>query len=352
MTHEHSLRSIPDDELLRRLAQLLSDSRRVEAQLVAYIGAVDERRLYLREASPSMFSYCTQVLHLSEAEAYLRINVARASREHPLLLTMLQDGRLHLSGIIKLAPHLTRENRAVLLERASYRSKCQIEELLAELFPRPDAPALMRKLPERQVRMPALAPSPDGMAAHKPQLCPDRVEGSRAVAPPLPATVLPLAPGRYKVQFTASAELHDKLERLGALLRSRIPDGDLAAIIEEAVSEKLERLEARRFGKTKAPKTQLWQSDPSRGSRHIAAAVRRVVSERDGRRCRYQNQQGRRCPARSGLEFHHQYPFAFGGERGPKNIVLLCRGHNQLLADHDYGARSVARSPSTPTLPP
>jgi hypothetical protein len=66
-----------------------------------------------------MFSYCTEVFHLSEAEAYLRINVARVSREHPLLLTMLQDGRLHLSGIIKLAPHLTRENQEVLLERAS-----------------------------------------------------------------------------------------------------------------------------------------------------------------------------------------------------------------------------------------
>jgi hypothetical protein len=226
----------------------------------------------------------------------------------------------------------------------------------------------MRKLPERQVKLPALPPSPDGMAAQKAQLCPDRVEPSRAAAPPLPATVLPLAPGRYKVQFTASTQLHDKLERLRELLRSKIPDGDVAAIIEEAVSEKLERLEARRFGQTKAPRTQLSQSDTSPGSRHIPAAVKRVVSERDGQRCRYQNQQGRRCPARSGLEFHHQYPFAFGGERGPDNIVLLCRPHHQLLAEHDYGATRVARqrypdrrssdppsrrrSPSIPTSPP
>ena len=54
-----------------------------------------------------MFAYCTEVLHLSEAEAYLRIAAARASREHPLLLTMLADGRLHLSGIAqaRAAPH-------------------------------------------------------------------------------------------------------------------------------------------------------------------------------------------------------------------------------------------------------
>ena len=58
-----------------------------------------------------MFAYCTEVLHLSEAEAYLRIAAARASREHPVLLTMLADGRLHLTAIAKLAPHLTPENR-------------------------------------------------------------------------------------------------------------------------------------------------------------------------------------------------------------------------------------------------
>ena len=39
-----------------------------------------------------MFVYCTERLHLSEAEAYLRIRVARASRKHPALLPMLEDG--------------------------------------------------------------------------------------------------------------------------------------------------------------------------------------------------------------------------------------------------------------------
>ena len=104
MKHKHELKSISDDELLRRLSALLQQSRRVESELVAHIGEVDKRRLYAREASSSMFVYCTDVLHLSEHEAYLRIQVARASRHHPMLLTMLEDGRLHLSSITKLAP--------------------------------------------------------------------------------------------------------------------------------------------------------------------------------------------------------------------------------------------------------
>ena len=94
-----------------------------------------------------MFAYCTDALHLSESEAYLRIAVARASREHPMILPMLGDGRLHLSGIALLAPHLTRENREALLRRATHRSKREVEELVAELAPQPDAATFLRKLP-------------------------------------------------------------------------------------------------------------------------------------------------------------------------------------------------------------
>ena len=103
----------------------------------------------------------------------------------------------------------------------------------------------------------------------------------------------PLSPARYKVQFTASAELREKLERLQALMRSSIPDGDLAAVIEVAVSEKLDRLESRRFGRTKAPRMTLADTDVRAASRHVPAAVRRAVHERDEGRCHYVDQQGR-----------------------------------------------------------
>ena len=156
------------------------------------------------------------------------------------------------------------------------------------------------------------------------------------------ASVEALAPSRYKVQFTASAALHDKLERLRALMRSAVPDGNLAAIIEQAVTEKLERLEATRFGKTKAPrKGPQATSRPS--SRHIPAAVRRAVHERDDGRCRFEGEEGRRCTATDRLEFHHRHPFGHGGGSSAENIRLMCRTHNQYLAEHDYGSEAMAR---------
>jgi hypothetical protein len=378
------LAALSDDDLLLRLKEVLRQSRRVEKDLVAHIAEVDERRLYAREASPSMFAYATEALRLSESEAYRRIAVARASREHPVILEMLGDGRLHLSGAALLAPHLTRESREVLLLRAMHRSKRQIEELIAELAPREDVPALLRRLPERQIRrrgattvapgtasatrsattsatapgmgravttgpawvggVPSLPDGPLGMGG-APGPAP-AVPSSHPLASPPPApppVVQPLAPGRYRVQFTASAALREKLERLRALMRSQVPDGDLGAIIEAAVTEKLERLEARRFATTSCPRKSLSQADTSPASRHIPAPVRRAVRERDGGRCRYVDASGRRCEERSRLEFHHLHPFGLGGDHRLENIRLMCVQHNLYLAEHDYGRETMDR---------
>ena len=145
------------------------------------------------------------------------------------------------------------------------------------------------------------------------------------------------------MQFTASAGLREKLERLRALMRSQVPDGDLGAIIEAAVTEKLERLEARRFAATTRPRKDLSTTDTSPSSRRIPAAVRRAVHERDGGRCRYVDASGRRCEERHHLEYHHIHPFGLGGDHRPENIRLMCAQHNAYLAEHDYGREAMAR---------
>jgi hypothetical protein len=105
---------------------------------------------------------------------------------------------------------------------------------------------------------------------------------SPTVAPPTVAP--PISPLRYEVRFSASAETYD-------LLRSR----------------------------------------------HIPAAVRWAVSDRDRKRCAFLGSGGRRCDARRFLEFHHLKPFAVGGKATVDNIQLRCRAHNRHEADLFYG---------------
>jgi hypothetical protein len=157
-----------------------------------------------------MFEYCRRVLCFRENEAYLRITVARAAREHPVLLEMLRDGRLHLSGIARLAPHLTHANVEAVLKRACGMSHREIRELVSELEPRPDVAPSVRKLPQR------LAPGSASPLLGAPRVESDAVSlESRVAAPARPPVVEPLAPSRYQVRFTASAELREKLERDG-----------------------------------------------------------------------------------------------------------------------------------------
>src|SRR5262245_34383014 len=329
MHYEPRFARVSDDDLLRGLTSLVGDSRRVESDLVAHIGEVEERRLYAREGCPSMFAYCTEVLHLSSAEAYLRITAARAARDHPVVLEMLGDGRLHLSGIAKLVPHLTPANASRLLARAVHRSKRQIEELIAEIAPRPDAPVQVRKLPRTPApsatEAPARVEPPVTAVLDVPstlpsfQLRPDGVASSVASAPA--AEVEPLSPARYKVQFTASAELRDKLERLRKLLG--ISSDDLALVIDQAVTEKLERLEKKRFALTKTPRPAPSEQSASR-SRYLPSALRRAVYLRDGGQCCFVSKQGRRCTERNGLEYHHRYPYSFIVDNNPSNICLMC----------------------------
>jgi hypothetical protein len=332
MKSPNELHALTDDELLERLSSLVSRAKRIESEIVAHISEVDERKLYLRMASSSMFGYATDVLHFSEGEAYLRIAVARAARKYPLLLEMLADGRLHLSGIDKLAPHLTRENYVSLLARAAHKSKRQIEELVRDLSPKPDVPATVRKLPAPILPAGVLGPGPVASSPAPPPV-PAEVP-MPSLAPPKPATptLTPLGSARYRVQFTAPAALRDKLERLQALLGA-----DLADAIDLAVTEKLERLEAKRYAQTRIPRKSLEQTDTAPKSRYIPAAVRRAVRRRDGDQCRFVSREGRRCTERRGLEFHHHDPFGRGGDHDPDNISLVCHSHNAYQAERDYG---------------
>ena len=350
MRNELHLQSISDSDLLRRLSELLTSSRNVEAELIAHLAEVDARRLYVPYAS-SLFSYATNVLHMSEYEALLRMRVARASRKYPLLVEMLADGRLHLSGIDKLAPHLTDENYEAVLARATHQSKRKIEELVAELSPKPDVPPSIRKLPDRKDKakpQPSKLVGPDQPLSspssqdHQEEKQPS-VAAPPSAAPTERARVQPLSPARFKVSFTASAELRNKLEKLRSLMRSSVPDGDLAVLIEQAVTEKIERLEAKRYGKTKNPKKGLGETDTSAASRYIPAAVRRAVYERDKGRCRFRDATGRRCTETEWLELHHVRPYGRGGDHRPQNVELRCRVHNEYEAQRDYGKEAVTR---------
>jgi hypothetical protein len=130
------------------LCRLVRADQALTARLLVHLGEVDARGLYREYAFPSMFAYAVEELHMSEAQAYVRIQAARLGREFPIVLRMLAKGELHLTAIKLLGPHLTAGNHVRVLERARFKGKREVELLVAELAPKPDLPSVMRKLPE------------------------------------------------------------------------------------------------------------------------------------------------------------------------------------------------------------
>jgi len=146
MTTSPLLESLSDDELIAETKRLVAAERVATAALLRSLIEIDTRRLYLREGCSSLFTYCTHALHLTEGAAYNRIEAARAARRFPVVLDALTSGRITLTTIRLLAPHLTDDNHRELIAAAEQKSKRDVEMLIATISPRPVAPTILRKV--------------------------------------------------------------------------------------------------------------------------------------------------------------------------------------------------------------
>ena len=308
---------LANEDLIDKLKNALRTDAKLEAELLLLLGEVDARQLYLDHACSSMFLYCTRVLGLSEACAYHRIGAARAARRFPAIFDEISAGSLHSSGVNLLASHLTPQNVDQWVVEARGKSKRELEILIANRRPKPTAPSSVRKLPE-QKRESRSEPAPSS---------------ARPVGPtPKPE---PLGGERFKIQFTATRELREKLEEAQTLLSHRVPMGDIAEVFDRALDLLIKETKRARFAETDRPRTQIQRSGQS--TRHIPATLRRQVYERDQGRCAYVGKGGRRCGARERLEFHHRIPWARTQDHSLRNLTLLCQAHNQHVANLDFG---------------
>src|SRR5688572_14113603 len=145
---DRSFSDLTDDQLLAAVKRLAATERRATAALIRSLMELDARRLYLGEGYSSLFTYCTQALHLAEGAAYNRIEAARAARRFPMILEALEEGSLTLTAVRLLAPHLTHANLQRVLASARHASKTDVERIVAALNPKPAVQSIVRKLPE------------------------------------------------------------------------------------------------------------------------------------------------------------------------------------------------------------
>jgi hypothetical protein len=350
---------LPDHELLRALTDVVTRDRATTAEMLVLIGEVERRRLYAAAGFESMHRYCVGKLRMSGDVAYKRVRAARVSRRFPSVLEAVTDGRLNVSTLVRLGPHLKWMPAAAgleLLSAAEGKGRDDLELLIAARFPQADVPTIVQRIPASPAGD-ELAPGPiqdnpmtsvgsaantglpldgagDSSASERPSTVDEGSPVPTAVPAPQYPRVAPLSPGRFALQLTVSQATHDKLRHAQSLLGHAVPSGDLAEVLDRALDALIVNLEKRRFGATEKPRAARESSNP----RHIPARMRRAVQKRDNGQCTFVSADGRRCEARTLLEYDHEVPLARGGKTCVKNLRLRCRAHNQLEAERTFGA--------------
>ena len=202
-----SMSHLPREVLLHDVSvENSQDCERIAIRL-AQLAEIDAQEYYRPLGYDTMFRYCVGELHFSEDSAWKRIQAAKICRRFPVLFEAVADGRLHLSAVCMLAPRLEPGNVDELLAAATHRSKSQIEQLLAERFPKPDVPTHIRALPQPAPTL-DIHPAPGQEIELATGMIPAHAALASAPAPgqKLPPTrrakVAPLAAERYALHVT------------------------------------------------------------------------------------------------------------------------------------------------------
>jgi 5-methylcytosine-specific restriction endonuclease McrA len=271
-----AFRKLRDEALLVEVRQAVARERTATSVVVAGIAELSARRLYVSLGYHSLTEFCMEDLKLSRKEAQSRVRAAHTIQTFPAARDFLGDGTVTLTNLYLLAPHLTEENHLAMLRAAQFRTKREVQEQVAALYP-------------------------------------DR-------------------PRRVIWRHAVPEELDKKLQLAQELLRHQIPDGDPVKVLDLALSELIERREKQKLGLVRRPQR---PRKITPGSRHVPVSIRRQVWDRDGGRCTFVGTEGR-CRAIGYLEFHHIVARAYGGPTTVDNIQLRCRTHNQYEADRDF----------------
>ena len=282
----YHLEQVADADLLTNTRLLVGRSNQLLAALLAHLAEVDARGIHRLRACPSLYAYCVYELRLSEDAAFRRARAARVARKFPVIFRQVAHGELHLTALVMLAPHLTEENHLELLALAKHRTKREVLRIVRTLAPEPSVPDRVEPLGREPVGIPLpsapswlklvesfasgvreLAPGDrpkdwvDSVENASPTLDDEARKSSEALSPQASARGISDAPSasdapsdtrlareRYLIQFTASQEYADLLERAQDLLSHAVPNRSLEDVHLRALRLLIEQLEKRKYG--------------------------------------------------------------------------------------------------------
>lgn len=255
---KRSLKELSDAELFAELQRCVENERGCTVDVLLRLAEVDRRKAAEDTHCGSLFVYCVRELGYSEGAAYRRIHAARCARTYPRIYVLLARGRITLTTVSILAPHLRDENYRALLKQACGMTRYEVERLVAKSEPQRQTKESIRPLGIEAAQPQGsggealpFASGPAGPADAAPSGA-GPVQPSTSEAAPTPVV------RRVEFRFSADEAFLLKVRRAHEVRWHKYPRGRLEDILDDAIEALLDRHDpARRIARRLKKKASL-----------------------------------------------------------------------------------------------
>jgi hypothetical protein len=277
-----NLATINDENLILNLKSLVKDEKALTHRVLEYLREVENRKLFLARGFSSLYAFCTEALGYTEQESMIRIQAMRLIKTMPAVEAKVRTGEISLSVAAQLQTSFRKENRRRVESGQpvlTFEEKTQTLILVEKSSVRESQRKLAAVFPETKLKL-------------------DRVA--------------PVNESQVRLEFVASKELADKLEKLKGLLAHKNFDGNMGKLIDLMADLALEKLTPK-SPNIDAPQ-QCAQMVNSKSSRYIPVHAKRSAWHRAQGRCQFKDPVTfKRCDSTHGLQFDHIHAFSKGG---------------------------------------
>lgn len=294
-----------NSEIESQLHRLVQQERKITSKILNLINLAEERKLPLHQGYPSTLDWLAKKFGYSERAAYRRISAARLLRAVPEVAEKIETGEVNLTTLAQVQSVVRAQERATG-EKVSALHKAEIVYQIQNRTAAEAEKELISFFPEA-----ALSVQRDHVRS---------VDADTS-----------------RMAVNLSNETLEKLKRAKELLSHVFPNGSWAEIIDRIADEFLNRKDPLKKSDTKKVGT-LTQNRSGAHAQSVGAADRRQAFQLTDGGCEYRDPvSGRVCGSRYQVEIDHIRPRALGGGNERENLRVLCRKHNQLMAEKNLG---------------
>lgn len=312
------LQNISNSELLHRMQKLVKTERKITHLILEYILEIEARRIYAELGYDGMYTYLTRGLGYSEAAAYRRLHAARVLRQVPEVAEKIESGALNLSQLTQVQKCLktsaekgakfSSAETLQVIENLENKNNFETQTVLAKAF----------DIPIKSLEV--LKPQKDDSVRLEIILSAEQFEDLRRAKELLS-------------HICIEGAWSDVIATMAKKLVGKYSGKDCAEIggAKSGIKDAGDHVETE--GGDKNFSTQRIIATKVRGRKAIPVKIKRDVLTKAQGCCEYQDPRSQqRCRSRYQLQIDHIQPVALGGGNEPKNLRVLCRTHNLLMA--------------------